>query len=195
MKSSETQPRMELKLFASYHQDGILDLLVGMSTILFGIVALSDQSSYLAFLILIALAYLPLKQVYTIPRMGFVEFTQVGQKRRRGSLQIVGGIAFLLGILVYYALAGNIQDGLLDFVANNLIYVLGLIAGLILGSIGFFLNLPRFYFYGVVTMASIWGTGLLSIDSGYGVLAAGLFIILVGISTMVRFLSNSPAQR
>ncbi|MCP5099100.1 MAG: hypothetical protein GY943_26400, partial [Chloroflexi bacterium] len=62
------------KTYLSYHQDGIIDLMVGLSTLGFGISMAAEGSGFIVLSWIGFLLYAPLKKVITVPRLGFVKF-------------------------------------------------------------------------------------------------------------------------
>ena len=91
--------KLRKKAFLSFHQDGIIDILIGWDVIGVGLF-LHTHSPVYGFLGLAALFfYLPLKMLITLPRLGHAQF----RSKPTPSMWITGsiGAVLLIAAIVY----------------------------------------------------------------------------------------------
>ena len=67
--------QLQSKMYFSYHNDGIIDLTVGLCAVGFAIFMATELVALLILAWLPMLVYIPLKQGLTRPRLGFVRFS------------------------------------------------------------------------------------------------------------------------
>ena len=99
MTKQNTLREIEKKAYMSYHQDGLLDIFVGLYALAFGLGMIADKTLEFGFgtimpAILIAIVlpiWIEAKRKITMPRIGFVKFGT------RGSNKL---FALLLGLAV-----------------------------------------------------------------------------------------------
>ena len=67
---------IEKKVYMSYHQDGILDISLGLLILLFGIAMYTHLTPFVGLIpiLVMGVGYLA-KKFVTIPRMGYVNFS------------------------------------------------------------------------------------------------------------------------
>ena len=186
--------KAERKLYLSYFDDGVADLLAGLPVILFGLGMTLEMKVFFVFTFLPMILYLPLKQAITLPRMGYVKFAP--ERRRRISknliaLLLVGLLALLLIFVLFQGVLGRGLD--LKSMTNeyNLLVVGALMAApYALFSILF--GLMRFFGYAALILGG-WFIAIYTIPyEGIPVAVAGTLISLVGMLLLARFLARTP---
>jgi hypothetical protein len=182
------------RAYLAYHQDGIIDLMVGWMAFSFG-VCLALKAPFIALLAwLPLLAYIPIKNALTVPRLGYGQFEQENEQIGRKRLDAI--LAVLLSVLIL-AIAGLVlavpnemaalgEDGILIYAA--MVTLLLLIAGLLSG-------IKRLIAYGLLCILLATACALASLPDTLMFIALGLVIMFVGVILLARFLHKFPPVR
>ena len=75
--NNQTNPKkseLRSKLLLLYHQDGILDLVVGTCLLLLTLVMAFDQGAFIGLIGIPAIFYIPFKDQIALPRIGLIRF-------------------------------------------------------------------------------------------------------------------------
>lgn len=193
---------LEKKVFRSTFQDGLLDIWMGFFMLQFVIpvyLKLGDfWSSFvlLPFYLILLLLYIAAKKYITKPRIGMVKYSSA-RKTKIHKITI-----FLLVLLLLGLITGSLFFDLWRKIPNNRWLAPSFFSVLMLSffSVGaYFLDLPRFYVFGIFIFISIpigeilFWNGYVS-HHGYPIvfsIAAGMMIIN-GTILFIRFLREYP---
>ena len=182
------------RAYLAYHQDGIIDLMIGWMAFSFG-VCLALKAPFNALLAwLPLLAYIPIKNALTVPRLGYGQFEQESEQIGRKRLDAI--LAVLLSVLIL-AIAGLVlavpnemaalgEDGILIYAA--MVTLLLLIAGLLSG-------IRRLIAYGLLCILLATACALASLPDTLMFIALGLVIMFVGVILLAHFLHKFPPVR
>jgi hypothetical protein len=88
------------RAYMAYHQDGIIDMMLGAGVTGFGLRMFFDSPALIVLSWMPFLFYLPLKTHITAPRFGYVRFTGEEEERMKNTRLI------LLGLLVFIFVLG-----------------------------------------------------------------------------------------
>jgi hypothetical protein len=201
---------LERKAFRSTFQDGLWDIFLGLLLLNMGggtLLGGSGMSPLWSMVVLTAFvcAVLALfwagKKYVTAPRMGLVEFgPQRKSKLRR--VRVVLFLSVLVGVLMFLWGLGA-WSGRLPYVLAELpipAYVWALQCVVVFSVAAYFMDVTRFYIYGVVYAVpfplgillahNTELTGALSMAITFG--TAGGILVLIGVVLFVRFLRRYP---
>ena len=182
------------RAYLAYHQDGIIDLMIGWMAFSFG-VCLALEAPFIAPLTwLPLLAYIPIKNALTVPRLGYGQFEpengQIGRKRLDAILAVLLSVLILaiagLVLAVPNEMAALGEDGILIYAA--MVTLLLLIAGLLSG-------IRRLIAYGLLCILLATACALASLPDTLMFIALGLVIMFVGVILLARFLHKFPPVR
>ena len=191
---SNKNSRLKQKLLTLYHNDGILDLVVGSTLLLLTLVMHFDQIVFIGLIGIPIIFYIPLKQQITIPRIGLIRFTSKSKVNRVLLVTLLIGSLFFIAVAVLiYLMKANLFN-LRAFLANYELLLFGLLLGGVLFLAGALLNNKRFCIY---TIASIVFMGLIYLLQWRLWIAVGslaLIIISTGVFHLVRFLRTYSLQ-
>jgi hypothetical protein len=205
---------IERKAFRSTFQDGLWDIFLGLLLLNMGMGtlmgAILDDTSVpvlwimiglLTFAALALLIFWAGKKFITTPRMGLVKFGPQ-RKAKMKNLRAVLFLSVLLTVIMLIlglAAAGNGLPGWVAAIPIPL-YVWPVQTIIVFGLGAYFLDVTRFYAYGVlyglplpVGMLLVKNTGLTGLSSmaiTFGV-PAGL-MVLIGVVLFIRFLRKYP---
>jgi hypothetical protein len=191
---SKSQSLMQ-KLSLAYHQDGILDLVIGVILLLFAAVLLFDQAAFIGTIGIPAILYFPLKQRITYPRLGYIRFEAEGEQQRRYILLLGLGVVAFVSLAVFYILVGDLPASVLDVLLTNDVLILGVLIGLFLGALAAFLKNRRFYLYAGLAVLLVWSAYFLGFRAGIAVTALGAIVEAFGIFVLLRFLKKYPVEQ
>ena len=182
------------RAYMAYHQDGIIDILLGAGIVGFGMQMLFDSSAFMILTWMPFLFYMPLKNHITAPRFGYVRFTGEQEERNRNTrLILLGMLTFtaFLGLFVFMAY-GRVAPEMRDFIGQNVMLLLGGLAALILAVAGAVTGLKRLYIYAALTLLFNAAGTFLPIHEGITTVLLGLTIMISGIWLLVHFLRAYP---
>jgi len=191
MSQEQDFKKLQQRTYQSYHQDGLIDMIIGWSMIGFGLNMAFDNSAFLFFAWLPIIFYVPFKNRITVPRIGYVKFT--ASNRIVIGAVLAGLLVLLLGLFVFF-LAGPdlIPTQISVWLRQNYMLLLGSIAALCFVGAALLTSITRLYAYAIIIVAIFAGGTWLDINPPIFVIATGLLIEAVGIWLLVRFLRNYP---
>jgi hypothetical protein len=191
MSQEQDFKKLQQRTYQSYHQDGLIDMIIGWSMIGFGLNMAFDNSAFLFFAWLPIIFYVPFKNRITVPRIGYVKFT--ASNRIVIGAVLAGLLVLLLGLFVFF-LAGPdlIPTQISVWLRQNYMLLLGSIAALCFVGAALLTSITRLYAYAIIIVAIFAGGTWLDINPPIFVIATGLLIEAVGIWLLVRFLRKYP---
>jgi len=196
MRKTTDLKSIERQAYLSYHQDGLIDIFVGILLILMGVMIWFLPTVWY-FLVggFIALfsSYAAAKNRITIPRIGYAEFTSARRLR----------IKYIFLVMVVLLVFGNVLAiiamlypplGVLIFESAFTILIVGAVGSIIFAVIGFGSNIRRFYVYAIIFLGSAVSTFYFPIIAVLPLVAVGLAMTLFGLVLLYRFLRKYPKE-
>lgn len=194
MSQSTDYRKLENKSYLFYHQDGLLDLIIG--ALVFG-VALNEATDtfiWSFFVLMLILAYVPLKNRITFPRVGYVKF-----KETRGgfNLKLVGIVVMVVLVLGVLGIVLTLRSDASPSSVTELIRQGPLLFYGLLGMIGFslfglVLGLGRLYLYALLSVVIFSGGHLLNLPISLSFLILAGAILAIGSVLLIRFVRKYP---
>lgn len=191
---SASRPFQELsrQSYREFHQDGILDILVGISLVGFGLWLELDIVLF-AFTCWLSVGfYKEWKNRLTIPRFGFVRF-------EKDRVQIILGIlaAFVITLLLLGARflileRSDPNQALAAFLRKNHPYIMSSIGAILMIAFGIWRGLNRFLAYGLIFLCILGTFFLAEFPGQLALLVMGGSMLVVGLFLMARFIRNQP---
>lgn len=190
----------EQQVYMSYHEDGLLDLLVGLAILLGGLNMLLDWDISLGALWVVI--WLPLwlaaKRSITARRTLAVEVSEEQYAdMMRGAVYVVIALVLVVfaGMVVLWGgNTGKIPAWFLDGLQEYLALVLGLFGAVILSGAAWLSGLQRLYAYGLLTAVAFVGGYLLNAPIVLAVTMMGAVITVWGAVTLARFVRKHPKE-
>ena len=204
MTKQNTLRDIEKKAYMSYHQDGLLDIFVGLYALAFGLGIVADKILDFSFAvimpgILIAVVlpiWIQAKRKITMPRIGFVNFGTRGSNKLFAiflGLMVAGLGAFFLFTLATF------QNGRPEWIETILFQYgmiwIGLGAAVIGSLFAYTMGLKRLYGYGLLTLGLFASGHFLSIPFEYLLLTIGSIIIASGAILLTQFIRRYPLPK
>ena len=203
MTKQNTLREIEKKAYISYHQDGLIDIVIGVYALSFGLGIVADKIWDFSFAvimpgILIAIVlpiWIQAKRKFTMPRIGYVKFGTRGSNKLFALF--VGLMVAGLGVLFLFTMA-TAQNGRPVWIETMFQYgliVVGLGSAVIASLFAYTMGLKRLHGYGLLTLALFASGHFLSIPFEYLLLAIGSVIIASGTALLVQFIRRYPLPK
>jgi len=180
---------LENKLFLSYFEDGIVDLLIGVMFIFDGLLMLTENTKFVGLAIIFTLLISPFKKKFIIPRIGFVKFRVTREHKIKKSmfvLLIAGILAF--NIVLYFLTA----KGNSNFLQDYAFIFLGMFMAMppLFGA--FFTGVKRFYLYAVLIFLVFFHENFTHSTAPIDFMIFGAVLSGFGLFYLVKFLQKYP---
>jgi hypothetical protein len=202
MTKKNSLREIEKKTYMSYHQDGLLDIFVGIYVLLFGIgISLMTMSDFSMWFIIPAIfpaimipIWISAKKRITMPRIGYVNFGVRGVNKMMAIF--IGLMVAGLGVFMVFGLATSMGEGwaltLRDFFISNSMLIIG-IGGVAVSSLfAYTMGLKRLYGYGLLIFVLFFTGHLVTIPFEYFLLTIGFVIIISGFVLLLQFIRKYP---
>ena len=186
---------LKRKAYLAYHQDGIIDILIGATIIGFGLWILLDNIIFTFISWLSFGFYVQLKNAITVPRFGYVRF----QETNRQTFLIFG---LAIALLLFFLLMGTlfilgpdrIQLAPLTFMRKFHVQVMSGIGAFVMAIFGLVSGLRRMTFYAVVLISALLLSVNMGINGSIVLLLIGSMILLIGLALLVVFVRRNPVE-
>jgi hypothetical protein len=195
MSQSADFRKLEQKAYLSYHQDGLIDLIIGSIVLCIAISEVTDSSIWNLIALLLIFAYMPLKRRITFPRLGYVKFNvkRGGVNMRLAGVVAIGVLVISLVSILVLLLSGKSSSSPLILAMRQsplLVYAhLGFIG---FGLAGLVLRLPRLFLYALLSLAMLISGHWLILPLWLPILLLGGTILAIGAVLLIGFLRRYP---
>lgn len=191
----------EARIYGTYNEDGLLDILIGATLVLFAVSTLTELS-YLATIAtpLMVIALGPIRKALSEPRLGEVEASDSqikDQKKQKSLMMMFFSITLLMGAGVFFLFVKGAASG--EDAVSNLLPLENLPLTLLLAltaagltGVGVKLDQRRYYFYATLAILAIAAgvSGMLAFKQA--LLSTGGLILVGGLFMLLRFLVKHP---
>ena len=191
MSQEQDFKKLQQRTYQSYHQDGLIDIIIGLAMIGFGLMLAFDSSVFIFMSWMPIIFYVPFKNRITVPRIGYVKFSSSNLKL---AMALGTGLLVMLFIvgLYLFAVSDNISFQVREWLGQYL-WLGGLVAVSFLGT-ALLTGITRFYAYaGLILLIFSVGTWL-GVQPPIFVITSGLLIEITGVWLLVHFLVNYPSN-
>lgn len=193
MSQEQDFKKLQQRTYQSYHQDGLIDIIIGMAIIGYSLMLAFDSSIFIFMGWMPIIFYMPLKNRLTVPRIGYVKFTTSNTKI--GIAAAIVLLVILLGIFIFLVAGpNNISPQLSAWLSQYYLLLLGGIAALCFAGAALLTRITRFYIYALLILFTFSAGTWLGIQPPIFVIATGALIEVVGVLLLVRFLRNYPIE-
>jgi hypothetical protein len=193
---------VEKRTYMSYHQDGLLDIFVGVYVLLFALgillMTVTDFSTWFVIPAIFPAIMIPIwisaKRRITMPRIGYVKFGARGANKLMAVF--LGLVVAGFGVFTVFGLGASMDQGwavtLRNLIIPNGMIIIGIGAAAISSLFAYTMGLKRLYAYGLLVLALFFTGHFTTIPFGYFLLAIGLVIIINGFVILMRFTRRYP---
>lgn len=189
---------IERKAYLSYHQDGLLDIFLGLGILIFAIGMATDTAAYIGGLLgaLVIPLWAAAKRFITIPRLGLVKFgpeRKIRIEKEKRFFRIFLAVTLLVGAGLFIPLyAKGIPPWLHAWLKKSIFAPMGLIGVVGLGFLAYWKQINRYYAYAVLVLIAVFVRPFLTAPAPQYLISLGLIILLFGLAVLLRFLRNYP---
>ena len=185
--------QLERQAFLSFHQDGLLDLCLGAALSQLGIIILLLPFSFSGLMGSASLwifVYFALKKAVTFPRLGYVEFSVVRQKRNFLIMMIF--VAILLAPVVGMVFGLLVIPNFMPVLETNYKLILAVCGAVSFWVVGYYTRNRRFLIYGMLIGLLYCWSHFWMLPLNLALLVTGGPSLLIGLVVSIRFLHCYP---
>ncbi|MCX6648321.1 MAG: hypothetical protein NTV61_02890 [Candidatus Bathyarchaeota archaeon] len=187
---------LQRKAMSSFHEDGIIDIMIGLLGLIWGFSAFTDDSSMSVIWIAVVIPpYWWLKREYTIPRIGLVRFSPRGEG---GLLRILVtglvGAAIAVGLALWWGATSASKPFYYYIIANYWGLIFGASVAVVGAVYARVANIPRLYAYSALALVLIGSAQYSGLPFGVHLLALGAVFLGYGGYLRHRFIGKYPVQ-
>jgi hypothetical protein len=204
MTKQNTLREIEKKTYMSYHQDGLIDIVIGLYALGFGLGIIIDRIWELSFasimpaivIVLVLPIWIQAKRKITMPRIGYVNIGRRGSNKLFALL--LGLTVAGLGVFMLFGVFMTGQNGRplwLDILFQYGMIWIGVGAAVIGSLFAYTMGLKRLHGYGLLTLALFASGHFLSFPFEYLLLVVGSVIIASGAALLVQFIRKHPLPK
>ncbi|MEJ2265475.1 MAG: hypothetical protein P8X95_18675 [Anaerolineales bacterium] len=190
--SKSKNPRQ--KLLMVYHNDGILDMVVGITVVMLAIVMAFEAMAFIGLIGIPLVLYIPIKERLSIPRIGFIRFEAEDVTRKRMAIFVLLGMGTFVVFSLLFLLRVRASPGLIELLRNNLVLIFALFLGGTLFAAAHILNNARFFVYALLSLGLVLGANFIGLRVWVPVALVGLLMEASGIYKLVNFLQEYPLE-
>jgi hypothetical protein len=200
MNKKTSLREVEKRTYMSYHQDGLLDIFVGVYILLFALgillMTVTDFSTWFVipaiFPAIMGPIWISAKKRITMPRIGYVKFGSKGANKLMAIF--IGLMVAGLGVFMVFTFASSQGWALTlkDLIISNGMIIIGIGAASISSLFAYTMGLKRLYAYGLLTLALFITGHFITIPFGYFLLTIGLVIFINGFVLLMQFIRKYP---
>lgn len=200
MTQKVTLKEMERKAFASYHEDGVPDLCLGIYILILGIsLAFDDITLFILAYFIAFFVWTLTKRKITAPRMGYVKFGP-GQNSKMKMVTaiavVVTVLCLLTSVVLWYNTATRTSPAWMERLFTEYIMLLIGATGAALIALGaYILGITRMYAYAAVTGAVFAAGHVLDVPAPQAAIVVGGLIMLGGMVMLLQFVRTYPHEK
>jgi len=185
-------PEIDLKLvqrkvYLSFFQDGLWDVLLGSFVLAWGLGILTDTAALTGVWFITAyFSIVAVKKRVTYPRIGHMKIPL--ERRTNIRLLIAGIVAALAGVGAFLVVRSEIARPLWDYFP----LMLGAIIGTVVFLIAYWWQINRWYAYGATIIVGVSLHQWQNVAFSWSFIIPGIVILSAGIAMFIRFLHQYP---
>ncbi len=200
MNTKTSLREVERRTYMSYHQDGLIDIFVGVYVLLFALgILLMTETEFSTWFVIPAIfpaimvpIWISAKKRITMPRIGYVKFGSRGANKL--TAVFLGLMVAGLGAFMVFSFSSSQAWALTlrNLIISNGMIIIGISAAAISSLFAYIMGLNRLYAYGLLTLVLFLAGHFITIPFGYFLLAIGLVIIINGFVLLTQFMRKYP---
>jgi hypothetical protein len=194
MRSELELKNLERKVYLTYSQDGLMDLVAGLFVLAFGLdLVLHLNLAAMSSILLLGLFW-GAKRMITYPRIGFVKFSPERirmLKRAVWVMQFALLVAMLLGGVVFLGFSGYLP-GLRTFFRQYSLLLFGVVLAGLMSLVAVLLDNWRLHIYAALTLIAFAVGHLVGLHARFFMIPLGVVITISGLVVLIRFLCKYP---
>jgi hypothetical protein len=187
---------IEKKIYLTYHEDGLMDLFMGITFLLVGIGKYFGETSFITILpVIILLIARKMKRIVTFPRIGYVDFGSRATGKRRMYLLLMMCVPIILGVIIYFVSNRiSVSTSAPNFMDEYGSLIYPSLMGIMLVIISFILEAKRMISYALLFVLAFVIAFFTDVNKAYSFMAIGLIVTVSGAFVLNRFVKKYPKQ-
>ncbi len=182
--------QIQRKVYLSYFEDGLWDMLLGIFLVGWGLMVTFDFVAvmggiWMAFYFMV----LGLKRWLTYPRTGYIKIVEA--RRQQKKMVILGVVTFLLGLAVFFIFAADSRPA---WFSEYFMFMFGVVMAVVIVMLGYWWKVARWHVYAIMIFIAFAVHQWLDTPLNLAFIVPGSIIVLLGLSLLVRFLRRNPRQ-
>ena len=188
MDTAPDLKEIKRRVYLSYFQDGLWDILLGLFIVGWGLIFILEFTAVMGgFWIALYFLILGLKKWLTYPRTGYIKLAESRKQHMR--MVILGTVTFLLGIASLLLFnGGNIPQWVDDY----FMFMFGVMTGLVITMLGYWWRVTRWYVYAALIIISSAAYQWAGLSLGLSIIIPGGMIACYGLYKLALFLRRHP---
>ncbi|UCD08475.1 MAG: hypothetical protein JSU79_08960 [Dehalococcoidales bacterium] len=180
--------QVKKKVYLSYFQDGLWDILLGLYLIGWGLSIWQNLVAVMGGMwVVVYFAVLGIKRAVVYPRSGYIKLNEARKQQMR--MVILGVVLFLMGFAVFGIFAFTTRPAWLD---EYFMFLLISMMAVVIAILGYWWRVTRWYIYGVIVFAGAAAQQWLNMPRELAFFIPGGTIALYGTGLFIRFLRRYP---
>ena len=176
------------KVYMSYFQDGLWDILLGIYLIGWGLSIWQDLVAVMGGgWIAVYFAVLGIKRGVVYPRSGYIKLNEA--RKQQMKMVILGAVLFLLGLSVFGAFALNSRPAWLN---EYFMFLLITMMAVVVAVLGYWWRVTRWFVYAGIVFAAAAAQQWLNMPRELGFFIPGGIIAVYGLGLFVQFIRRYP---
>jgi hypothetical protein len=182
--------QIQRKVYISYFQDGLWDMLLGIFLLGWGMMAMYDFVAVMGGVwVVFYLVVLGLKRWLTYPRAGYIKIAEARKQQIR--MVILGVVLLLLGLAVFFIFAAESRPA---WFSEYFMFLLGVMFTVVIAALGYWWKVTHWYVYAAMVFLAFCVHQWLDAPLNLTFIVPGGIISLCGVAMLVRFLRKYPKK-
>jgi hypothetical protein len=182
--------QIQRKIYMSYFQDGLWDILLGIFLIGWGLMVTFDFVAVMGGIwVAVYFIVLGLKRWLTYPRAGYIKITEA--RRQQIRMVILGAVLFLLGMAVFLLFSIDRRP---EWFSEYFMLILGVMFALVIALLAGWWQVTRWFVYSGLILLVFASHQWLDTELNLSFFIPGTIIALYGVVLLYRFLRRYPKE-
>jgi MFS family permease len=188
MQKGTDLKQIQRRVYMSYFQDGLWDILLGVFLVGWGVMIMFEFVAvmggiWVAFFFIV----LGLKRWLIYPRAGYIKIAEA--RRQQMKMVIMGVVLLLLGLAVSFLFDVGSQPA---WIGEYFMFLFGAMMAIIIFVLGYWWKVDRWYVYAGLVLAAFAAHQWLYAPLNLSFIVPGVVVILCGLGLLLRFLRRYP---
>ncbi len=188
MQTNVDMKQIARKVYMSYFQDGLWDILLGVYLLGWGFSMWHELVAVMGGMwVAIYFVVLGLKRILVYPRSGYIKLNEARKQQMR--MVLLGAVLFLLGFAVMGAFAFNDPP---EWLGEYIMFIFMTMMAVVVLLLGYWWRVTRWYIYAAIMFAGAVAQQWLGIPLELSFFVPGGIFGLYGVWLLIRFLRKYP---
>jgi len=176
------------RVYMSYFQDGLWDILLGVYLLGWGVSIWQDLVAVMGGMwVVIYFSVLGIKRAVVYPRSGYIKLNEA--RKQQMKMVLLGVVLFLLGFSVFGMFAFNTRPAWLN---DYLMFLLITMFAVVIAILGYWWRVTRWYIYAAIVFMAAAAQQWLNMPTELGFFIPGGIIAMYGVGLFIQFLRKYP---